>query len=51
MVKVTRHSTVYAFRLAVLLVGRLRPIFSLVAPGQTVASPVSMPHVTFTTDG
>ncbi len=49
MVKVTRHSTAEAFRLAALLLGRICPIFSLVAPGQTAASPVSVPHVTFTT--
>ena len=48
VVKVARHSTDDARRLAALLLGRICPIFSLVASGQAMASPVSVPRVTFT---
>ena len=36
-------------RLAALLLNRIAPLFSFVAPCHAGASPVSMPHVTFTT--
>ena len=45
--KVPRHSTGDAF--AALLLGRICPLFSLVAPCYAGASPVSVPHATFTT--
>ena len=46
--KVPRHSTGDASRLATLLLGRI-VLFSLVAPCQALASPVSVLHATFTT--
>ncbi len=47
--KVPRHSTGDASRLAALLLSRISLLFSLIAPCQAGASPVSMPHATFTT--
>ena len=47
--KSARHSTGDASRLAALLLGRICPIFSVVAPGQPGASPVSVLRATFTT--
>jgi len=48
-VKVPLHSTDDASRLAALLLRRILPVFSVVAPGQPGASPVSVPRGTFTT--
>ncbi len=50
MVKVPLHSTGAASRLTALLLGHILPVFSLVAPCQTGASPVSVRRGTFTTD-
>ena len=47
--KVTLHSTSDASRLTALLLRRIFPIFSIVAPCQPGASPVSMRRGTFTT--
>ena len=47
--KVPRHSTGDASRLAALLLSRIGPLFFLVAPCHAGASLVSMPHATFTT--
>jgi len=49
-VKVPLHSTADASRLAALLLGRIFPIFSLVAPGEPGASAVSVRRGTFTPD-
>jgi len=43
-VKVQLHSTGAASRLPVLLLGHILPVFALVAPCQTGASPVSVPR-------
>ncbi len=48
--EVPQHSTGDASRLAALLLSRICPLFSLVAPCQAGASPVSVLHGTFTTD-
>jgi hypothetical protein len=48
--KVSRHSTGDASRLAALLIAHLCPINSLFAPCQPCASPVSVLRTTFTTD-
>ncbi len=50
VVKVPRHSTGDASRLAALLIAHLYPISSLFAPCQAGASPVSVLRATFTTD-
>jgi hypothetical protein len=47
--EVPLHSTVDASRLAALLLSPVFPIFSVVAPCQTGASPVSMRRGTSTT--
>ena len=47
--KVSRHSTGDASRLAALLIAHLCPINSLFAPCQPVASPVSVLRAIFTT--
>jgi hypothetical protein len=48
MVKVPRHSTSDASRLAALLLPQILPVFSVVAPCQSGASLVSVPRGTFT---
>jgi hypothetical protein len=48
--KVTLHSTSDASRLTALLLRRIFPIFSVVAPGQAGASLVSVRRATSTTD-
>ena len=50
VVKVPLHSTGAASRLTALLLGHILPVFSLVAPCQPGASPVSVRRWTFTTD-
>ena len=47
--KVTLHSTSDASRVAALLLRRILPVFSIVAPSHASASPVSVPRGTFTT--
>jgi len=47
--KVPLHSTADASRRSALLVGRIFPIFSLLAPGSAGASPVSVRRGTFIT--
>ena len=48
--KVPRYSTCDASRLAALLLSRIgAQLFSLVVPCHAGASPVSVPHATFTT--
>jgi hypothetical protein len=49
VVKVPLHSTSDASLLAALLLPQLLPVFSVVAPCQAGASPVSVPRGTFTT--
>ena len=49
VVKVPLHSTADLSRPAALLVGRIRPVFSLLASGGAGASTVSMRRGTFTT--
>ena len=49
VVKLPRHSTGARARLAALLLGRICPIFSLVAPGDPGFSPLSVPRASFTT--
>jgi len=48
-VKVPLHSSADASRPAALLLGRICPIFGLVAPGEPGASAVSVRRGTFTT--
>ena len=50
MVKIPLHSTGPASRLTALLLSQILPVFSLVAPCQTGASPVSVLRGTFTKD-
>ena len=50
MVKVPLHSNGAASNVTALLLGRILPVYSLVAPCQVGASPFSVRRATFTTD-
>ena len=50
VVKVSLHSAGAASALPALFLGRILPVYSLVSPGQTGASPPSVRRATFTTD-
>ena len=50
VLKAQLHSTGAVSRLPPLLLGQILPVFSLVAPCQPGASPVSVRRWTFTTD-
>ena len=48
--KLPRHSTDDGSRLSALVLGRIRPIFSIVTPCQAGTSPVSVTRASFSTD-